>query len=121
MANQHEKQPSIFFEIVPGKGPSKLDLLMAFANAFPSCVRTPSEPTRVLFEVKRPNRQQDVVTKFYTRVYSITHENSSGESFLIWGYASTQKEWPEGPKNERKFTGYYNCRSRTGHIELLKD
>lgn len=123
MTNERD---STFFTLVPGGGPNKFDLSMAFFNAFENGRRVPSAPYRVTFTAVQGEhgRQQvgdpsSVRFEFYARIMEISHEDGSEESFNLRGYINSNAKWGYAQSNgERKFEGYLNTRNRTGWLSI---
>lgn len=94
-------------------GPSKWDLIMAFADKRPINSRT--------VRIQSKDSQYEISVK------SIAHEDGSGESFLISGTAYTVNlNVPEGriaergnvPLPSRSFEGHFHTRTRRGWIKF---
>lgn len=119
MANNWvDRDNCMVYNVVAQSGPSKLDLAMALVNNTESLHRCPSEPVRVVFLTSLgADHVQAVRPRWFVRINDLGHEDGSGVSWHIQGYATRSARWNYGGANdELKIEGYYNSRSRTGQF-----
>lgn len=111
------------FQLQVCDGPSKLDLLTSFATAM---AKKPNQPFRVTFEVQPNQMVPQLVTstrgyKFQAVIHSITHEDSSGESFNLSGTLYDNHNGQLNCYIQSNFTGYYHANSRKGVLNFARD